>query len=106
MRGALAETESAPTENHVDFRPRAFVTSSALTLVTCPDARRRRTALARRLESRTTATDSTGEPTPSNDPSSLAEYANGPQLWFGEYVSYGSGTERRYGIGAAPGHAS
>ena len=29
--------------------------------------------------------------------SSLALYRSGPQLWYGESVSYGSGTETRYG---------
>src|SRR5712691_9695403 len=30
----------------------------------------------------------------------------GPQVWYGESVSYGSGTETRYGTGLARGHSS
>ena len=32
----------------------------------------------------------------------LALIATGPQLWYGESTSYGSGTDTRYGSGATP----
>src|SRR5205814_2230695 len=71
-----------------------------------PDARWKRTDSARWLPSRCTSTDSTALPRPRAAARRVEEKLYGPQSWCGEYVSYGSGTERRYGIGADPCHAS
>jgi hypothetical protein len=79
---------------------------SPLRFTTFPEARRSQTDAARRLEFRTTRADSTDPGSPSRAASCDVEYVYGPQLWFGEYVSHGSGTEGRYGIGAEDGHVS
>ena len=90
------------------LRPQAESRAIAapLTFTALPDESRSQADVARRLEFRWTRADSTAPASPSRAASWLVEYTYGPQSWFGEYVSHRSGTERRYGIGAEPGHAS
>ena len=80
--------------------------AAPLRLTAAPEERWKSTDAARALAFLCTLADSIALPRPSRAASRGPENANGPQSWCGEYVSYGSGTERRYGIGAALGHAS
>src|SRR5437879_7326453 len=89
-------SESTPTLNQVERRPSAFLRAApstgrspsavtAVRVVTRPDGF---TAVR---------TSVTAPPRCSVRPSFAPVNGTGPQLWYGEMVSYGSGTETRYG---------
>ncbi len=89
-------SRSTPTEIHVERRPSAVRTSvagtdSAPEVVLTTSARRRPDAVAVPVASTTRAS------MPSLDWTVRAPMSTGPQRWYGDSLSHGSGRETRYG---------
>jgi hypothetical protein len=93
-----------PIVNQVERRPSAARTAEPVT-VRSPLAPTSVTERTRPEAAASVRTSSSLPREPSRLPSDVAENRSGPQSWYGESVSYGSGTETRYGTGE-PGHTS
>ena len=91
-------SDSIPTVNHVERRPSADRTVAAGTSVWSPAVSTSDSVCTRPEElSDVRASAAARIGTCSALASAAAVNGYGPQLWYGEIVSYGSGTETRYG---------
>src|SRR5262245_4298511 len=98
--GVGGSRESTPTSNQVDRRPSAPRSFVPRTVVT--DGPITSTAPTRPVLLRVSLMSLSGPLTFSADTSALPVTGVGPQLWYGDSVSYGSVTETRYGTALPP----
>ncbi len=87
---------STPTRNHVERSP-SFVRTTSPGTTTSPFVLVRMRSSTRSEGLSVTRTSSSLPGTLNVEVSFAAVNANGPQVWCGEAVSYGSGTPTRYG---------
>ena len=101
MTGALgtgAVSESMPSENHVERRPIAASRDFA-EIETVAGTVTKLSFATRPAAFGTVVASVIGESIFSAFAIACAVSGTGPQSWYGEIVSYGSGTETRYGSG-------
>src|SRR5256885_1533088 len=98
MPGAGGSSDRMPTSNHVERRPSALRNFVPRTGTSCVWATRS-TVATRPVASRRVLMSVSGAGSFSALTTVFPVTGTGPQLWYGEIVSYGSGTDTRYGIG-------